>query len=164
MKTFVTILLAAAVSAGVVRAEDQEKKEDETLAEKASQTLDTTREKTKEASRAVVDTTKRAADAVVDALTPDADARKVDVKLSDDAIAMPTELESGKTAFVVRNAGKEKHNFEVEGGGIDKKFFAPVEPDETKVLHVELKSGTYKVFCPLRDNAKKGMKLKLVVR
>jgi hypothetical protein len=135
MKTFVTVLLAAAVSVAVVRAEDKEKKEDETLAEKASETLDKSKEKTKEVSRAVVDTTKRAADAMVDALTPDADARKVDVKLSDEAIAMPTELESGKTAFVVRNAGKEKHNFEVEGQGIDKKFFAAIEPD--KIRHAQ---------------------------
>ena len=163
MKTFITLLLAAAVSVVVVQAEDKEKKEDETLAEKTSETWDKTKEKTKEAGRAVADTTKRAADAVVDALTPDADARKVDVKLTEHAIAMPTELESGKTAFVVRNAGKEKHNFEVEGEGIDKKFFAPVEPDETKVLHVTLKSGTYKVFCPLKNDEKKGMKLKLTV-
>jgi hypothetical protein len=68
------------------------------------------------------------------------------VTLNEKHIDLPKNLEPGKTAFVVRNAGKVKHNFEVKGEGIEKKFFADLPPDETKVLHVDLKPGTYKVF------------------
>jgi uncharacterized cupredoxin-like copper-binding protein len=77
---------------------------------------------------------------------------------------MPKKLEPGKTAFVVRNAGKEKHNFEIQGAGIEKKFFADLGPDETKVLHVDLKAGTYKVSCPVKDHEGEGMKLNLTVK
>ena len=162
MKTFVTILLAATISLVVVRAEEQEK--DETLGQKTSEAWDKTKEKTKEAARDVADLTKKAADTVTDALTPDADARKVEVKLTEHAISMPTKLESGKTAFIVHNAGNKAQNFNVEGEGIDKKFFAPVDPDQTKVLHVDLKPGAYEVLCPTNNHTKKGMKLKLTVK
>src|SRR5207249_6021174 len=74
MKTFITMLVAAAVSLAVVRAADQE-----SVGEKASDALETTKEKTKEAGRAVVHTTKKAANAVADALTPEAGARQIKV-------------------------------------------------------------------------------------
>jgi uncharacterized cupredoxin-like copper-binding protein len=77
---------------------------------------------------------------------------------------MPKQIESGKTAFVVRNAGKEKHNFELTGEGIDKKFLATVDPNETKVLHVDLKPGAYKIICPVKDHEEEGMKLNLTVK
>lgn len=165
MKTLVLIFLAAAFSIIVVEAADTEEKEkDKTLGEKTSEAWDTTKEKTKEAGRAVADTAKKAADAVVDAVTPDTDARKVEVTLTEHDIDMPKKLESGKTAFVVKNSGKEKHNFEIQGEGIDQKFIFAAGPGETKVLHVNLKTGSYKVYCPMEDHDKKGMKLNLTVK
>jgi uncharacterized cupredoxin-like copper-binding protein len=161
MKTLVSILLALAVSTAVVRATEEEEK---TLGEKTSETLDKAGEKAKEAGRATADTTKKATDAAVDAVTPDSDARRVEVKLSENDIDMPKKLKPGKTAFVVYNAGKEKHNFKVEGEGIDKKFILAVGPTETKVLHVDLKEGTYNASCPMDDHEEKGMKVKLAVR
>ncbi|HTF94145.1 MAG TPA: hypothetical protein VK632_13940, partial [Verrucomicrobiae bacterium] len=103
-------------------------------------------------------------DTVADTLTLEAGARRVDVKLTEHAISMPTKLESGKTAFIVHNAGNKARNFNVEGEGIDKKFFAPVDPDQTKVLHVDLKPGEYEVICPNKNHTKKGMKFKLTVK
>jgi hypothetical protein len=35
----------------------------------------------------------------------------------------PREIAAGKTAFVVRNHGGARQNFEAEGQGIEKKFF-----------------------------------------
>jgi uncharacterized cupredoxin-like copper-binding protein len=138
--------------------------EEKTLGEKTSDTLEKAKEKTKEAGRAVASGTKQAVEAVKDAVTPDADARKVDVTLTENHIAMPKHLEPGKTAFVVRNTGKEKHNFEIEGQGIEKKFLTSLDPDESKTLHVDLKPGTYKVFCPMKDHEHKGMELSLLVK
>jgi uncharacterized cupredoxin-like copper-binding protein len=151
MKTILFVSLALATAISFASAE--EKKTDQSLGEK-----------TKEVGRAIADSTKKAADAVVDAVTPDADARKVEVKLTEHHIDMPKSLEPGKTAFVVRNSGKEKHNFEIKGEGIEKKFFADVGPNDTKVLHVNLKPGTYKVTCPLKDHEGEGMRLNVTVK
>jgi uncharacterized cupredoxin-like copper-binding protein len=41
---------------------------------------------------------------------------------------------------------------------------ATVDPNETKVLHVDLKPGTYKVYCPVKDHEAEGMKLNLTVK
>src|SRR5688572_6157842 len=149
MKTvmLVSVILASAISV----APAQEKKADRTLGEKTESTLEKAGEKTKDVGRAIADTTKKAADAVVDAVTPDKDARKVEVTLREHKIEMPKQVDAGKTAFVVRNIGKEKHNFEIAGEGIEKKFLASVDPNETKVLHIDLKPGNYKVFCPVKD-------------
>ena len=154
---FVPFTFAACLS--LVSAEEKK-----TLGEKTSETFEKAKEKTKEAGRAVADTTKRAVDKVVDAVTPDEDARKVEVKLSEHHIEMPKTLGTGKTAFLVRNAGKEKHNFEIKGEGIEKKFFADIAPNDTKVLHVDLKPGNYKIYCPVGDHATDGMAANLTVK
>ena len=153
-----TVILASIVFASALSlASAEDKKSDKSLGEKTTSTLD-------KAGRAVADTTRKAADAAVDAVTPDSDARKVEVRLAEHHIDMPKRLESGKTAFVVHNTGKEKHNFEIQGEGVEKKFFADLGPDESKVLHVNLKPGTYKVSCPVKDHASEGMNLSLTVK
>ena len=162
MKTFVSVLIAAAVSIAIAQA--QEKKEDKTLGEKTSETLDKAGDTAKKAGRTIADTTQKAADAVVDAVTPEAGARKVNVTLTEHRIAMPKQVKPGKTAFIVKNAGKEKHSFEVKGEGIDQKFLTAVDPNQSKVLHVNLKAGNYEVICPVKDHDDKGMKVNLTVR
>lgn len=135
-----------------------------TLGEKTADTLEKAKDKTVEAGRAVADTTKKVVNKVVDAVTPDADARKVEVRLTEHHVDMPKSLGTGKTAFVVRNAGKQKHNFEIKGEGIEKKFFTDIAPDESKVLHVDLRPGTYKVYCPIGDHNEEGMNTTLTVK
>jgi len=159
MKILYSTIIAAALS--TVPAFGAEEK---TLGEKTSETLGKAAEKTKEAGRAAVDATKSAATAVKDAVTPDRDAQKVEVTLTEHRIEMPRAIPAGKTAFVVTNSGKMKHNFEVEGQGIEKKFLATVDPSETKTLHVDLKPGNYKVFCPVKDHEEKGMDVTLMVK
>jgi len=144
MKTFLAIILAGAISIVALPLQAQTEKKDESVGEKAS-----------DAAHAVVKTAKEAADAVVDAVTPDTDAKKVNVNVTEDSIDMPKSVEPGKTAFVVKNSGKEKHNFEVRGQRIDKKFMLALAPDETKVLHVDLKTGRYKAMCLMTDHEKK---------
>jgi iron uptake system EfeUOB component EfeO/EfeM len=164
MKTFLAIVLAGAISMIALPLQAQTEKKDESVGEKASDAANTAVEKTKEAGRAVAKTTKNAANAVVDAVTPDADANKVNVNVTEDSIDMPKSVEPGKTAFVVKNSGKEKHNFEVRGHGIDKKFMLALAPDQTKVLHVDLKTGQYKAICLMTDHEKKKIAVDLTVR
>jgi len=156
MKTFFSIILAVTVSIGTVRAQGP--------VQKATDVAEDTAETAKNVGHSVAKGTKKAVNTVVDALTPDPDARRVDVTLGEDKIDMPTSLKPGKTAFIVKNAGKQKHNFEVRGNGTDQKFLVDLTPKQTKVLHVNLKRGTYTVYCPVGDNQKKGMETSLTVR
>ena len=156
MKTFFSIILAITVSNGTVRAQGP--------VQKATDVAEDTAETAKNVGHSVAKGTKKAVNTVVDALTPDADARRVDVTLGEYKIDMPTSLKPGKTAFIVKNAGKHKHNFEVKGNGTDQKFLVDLTPKQTKVLHVNLKRGTYTVYCPVGDNQKKGMETSLTVR
>lgn len=163
-----TITLAAlAFAAAIAMASADERKDEKTLGERTKETLEKAKDKTVETGRAIaegtkevtkkaIEKTKEAAGTVMDAVTPDADARKVEVNLKENQIDMPAKLAAGKTAFVVRNAGKVKHNFEIQGQGTDKKFLMNVDPDETKVLHVDLKPGTYHASCPMQGHESEG--------
>ncbi len=156
MKTIFSIVLAVIVSIGTVRAQGP--------VQKATDVAEDTAETAKNVGHSVAKGTKKAVNTVVDALTPDADARRVNVTLGEYKIDMPTSLKPGKTAFIVKNAGKQRHNFEVKGNGTDQKFITDLTPEQTKVLHVRLKRGTYTVYCPVGDNQKKGMETSLTVR
>jgi hypothetical protein len=161
MKTMPIVSLALAATFSLAMAED--KKTDKSLGEKTTESLKKAGEKTKEAGRDVADAAKKTTDTVVDALLPDKDARKVDVTLTGRHINVPKNLESGKTAFIVRNADTAKHNFEIQGEGVEKKFFTDIPPEKTKVLHVRLKPGTYKVFYPGEGQEHEGTS-ELIVR
>jgi uncharacterized cupredoxin-like copper-binding protein len=156
MKIFCSIIFAVTISTGTVRAEGP--------IHKAADVAEDTAETAKNVGHSVVKGTKKAVNTVVDALTPDPDARRVDVTLSEYKIDMPTGLKPGKTAFVVRNAGKHTHSFAVRGNGTDLKFATSVSRNKTKVLHVTLKRGTYTAYCPVDGHANKGMRVPLTVR
>jgi len=139
-------LVCAALSLTICRADD------ETIGQKTADGLKAAKDKTVEAGQAVVNETKKVAETVKDAVTPSADARKIDVTLKSHYIEIPRDIPSGKTAFVVHNAGKERQNFKIEGQGIEKGFFLAIEPSDTKTMEVDLHPGDYKVFVPGKDN------------
>lgn len=155
-------LLAAALSSGVAWAADSDK----SLGEKTSDTLGKVKDKTVEAGKVIADDTKKAATTVKDAVMPDKDARKVEVTLGERHIQMDREIPAGKTAFVVRNNGRERQNFKIEGNGLDKEFMIAVAPNDTKTLSVDLKHGDYKVFVPMpgKDSEAKGSEVMLKVK
>jgi archaellum component FlaG (FlaF/FlaG flagellin family) len=142
MKTFFSIVFAGLISTAVAQVDT------------AENVVHSTVRGTEKAARTVAHGVKKAADTVEDAFTPDSDARRVDVTITEDRIDMPTQLEPGKTAFVVKNGGKTAQNFEVEGRSVDRKFAAAPNPGQTKVLHVILKRGTYTVYSPGTDGNK----------
>jgi uncharacterized cupredoxin-like copper-binding protein len=156
MKIYLLTVIAVTISLSVIQAEGPVQK----AGEVAEDTVDTA----KNVGRSVAKGTRKAVNRVADALTPDSDARPVDVTLTEYHIDMPTSLKPGKTAFIVKNAGKQRHNFEVQGNGTDEKFLKNVAPGQTKVLHVDLKRGSYMVYCPVDGHQKKGMEVKVTVR
>lgn len=165
-KLLSAILCAGAVSLGTALADDTNTSTppNKTLGQKTADTLEKAKDATVDAGKAVVRGTENAATAVKDAVLPDADARKVDVKLTDDHIQMPRDLRAGKIAFVVRNDGKESHNLKIEGQGIEKDFLLPVGPEDSKTLNVDLKPGNYKVFVPGKDSTYKGSDVTITVK
>jgi len=166
MKTTIlcSALLAAALCAGPVLGDDQKPQDQKTLGEKAADTLEKAKDTTVDAGRAVVDDTKKAAETIKDTVLPEPNARKVDVTLTERRIDMPRELPAGKTAFVVRNNGKERQNFKIEGPGLAREFIIPVAPAESKTLNVDLKPGDYKVLVPGKDSQFKGDEFTLSVK
>ncbi len=88
----------------------------------------------------------------------------VEVKLREFKIEMPTTLSAGPTTFKVTNTGSDVHSFEVEGNGIEKGLGAKLEAGQTKLLQVNLKPGTYKVYCPVDGHKMIGMSLDLMVK
>src|SRR5687767_940264 len=93
----------------------------------------------------------------------DADAHKVEVKLIEHKIEMVKEVPAGKIAFVVTNAGQKEHSFGIEGSGVSNKLSATLDAGESKTLQVELKPGTYRIYCPVGEHSMRGMERNLHV-
>jgi Cupredoxin-like domain len=86
-----------------------------------------------------------------------------EVHLIEYAIHMPDTLPAGRVAFNVENGGKETHAFEIEGNGIEQKT-NELTRGNTASLEVDLKPGTYTIYCPVDGHAEKGMKKTVTVR
>lgn len=86
-----------------------------------------------------------------------------EVHLIEYAIHMPDTLPAGRIAFNVENGGKETHAFEIEGNGIEQKT-NELTRGNTASLEVDLKPGTYTIYCPVNGHAEKGMKKTVTVR
>ena len=153
------VFLACAFCCAVAQAEEK------TVSEKSAEVWDKTKKKTKEVSKAVVKKTKETVKAIEHKIdTPDADARKVPVTITDGGVQMPASLRPGKTAFIVKNNGKQKHNFEIEGEHLDKSFWFAITPKDSKTMQVNLKPGSYEAHCSVADHANKEAKVKLAVK
>ncbi|MGH7616304.1 MAG: cupredoxin domain-containing protein [Gemmatimonadaceae bacterium] len=92
-------------------------------------------------------------------------AQGIPVTLSEWKIEMPRDtVRAGQVTFRIKNTGTMVHGFHVEGGNVDKD--APQIPaGQSGTLTVNLKPGTYDIYCPLAENSHKmaGMSRKLVV-
>ena len=86
-----------------------------------------------------------------------------EVHLIEYEIHLPAELSAGRLGFNVENGGKEDHAFEIEGNGIEEKTL-PIKRGDSAALTVSLQPGTYTVYCPIKDHAKKGMKTTITVQ
>lgn len=86
-----------------------------------------------------------------------------EVHLIEYAIHMPDTLPAGRIAFNVENGGKETHAFEIEGNGIEEKT-NELTRGNTASLEVELRPGTYTIYCPVKGHAEKGMKKTVTVK
>jgi uncharacterized cupredoxin-like copper-binding protein len=104
------------------------------------------------------------ADTNAAAAVPDTAKGSVEVKLTEYKIEMPASVRAGATTFKVTNTGEETHGFEIEGNGIEKALKPRLKNGESGSLQVDLKPGTYKVYCPVLGHKRRGMSLDLTVK
>lgn len=86
-----------------------------------------------------------------------------EVHLIEYAINMPETIRAGHHVFQVDNAGKENHAFEIEGNGVHAKT-SVLTRGGGAALEVDLKPGTYTVYCPVEGHKGKGMSRTITVR
>jgi len=78
-------------------------------------------------------------------------------------IALPKNtLAAGSYAFDVANDGKIDHNLVVHGNGVDEQT-PTIHAGDSATLKVDLKPGTYDVYCSIPGHKQAGMDLKLTV-
>lgn len=86
------------------------------------------------------------------------------VQLIEYSIRMPQTVTAGKQAFHVVNNGKELHSFEIEGHGVHTRLPSDLSAGSESHFDVDLKPGTYTVYCPVKDHKQRGMTATLTVK
>jgi uncharacterized cupredoxin-like copper-binding protein len=69
----------------------------------------------------------------------------------------------GTYVFKAVNSGETAHALEVEGQGIEEET-EEIQPGQSAELKVELKAGTYELYCPVGGHKEEGMEGKLTVK
>ena len=78
-------------------------------------------------------------------------------------IALPSStIAAGSYSFDVKNDGKIDHDFVIKGNGVDEKT-PTIGAGESATLDVDLKPGTYDVYCSIPGHKQAGMDVKLTV-
>lgn len=73
-----------------------------------------------------------------------------------------TPTKAGSYAFAVKNDGKVPHDLVVSGNGVNAKT-PLLNPGDSNTLKVDLKPGTYDLYCSVPGHKQAGMNLKLTV-
>jgi len=96
----------------------------------------------------------------VDAATSPA----IEVQLTEYEIRMPDTLAAGRVHFKIANAGKQAHNFVIEGPGISQKLDSDLSRGDTGEITMNLPAGSYTVYCPVDGHRGRGMQRMVVAR
>ncbi|HEY3207891.1 MAG TPA: plastocyanin/azurin family copper-binding protein [Gaiellaceae bacterium] len=96
--------------------------------------------------------------------TAPAAAKQIAVKETEFKIALPTEsLKPGSYEFDVDNGGKIDHDLVVKGPGVNDEKTPLLAAGKTAKLKVDLKSGTYELYCSVPGHKQAGMDVKITV-
>jgi uncharacterized cupredoxin-like copper-binding protein len=96
--------------------------------------------------------------------TAPAAAKQIAVKETEFKIALPTEsLKPGSYEFDVDNGGKIDHDLVVKGPGVNDQKTPLLAAGKTAKLKVDLKSGTYELYCSVPGHKQAGMDVKITV-
>jgi plastocyanin len=86
------------------------------------------------------------------------------VELTEFAIHMPQTLNAGPQHFKITNSGKQNHNFVITGTGVSAQLPDNLSRGDSTDITVDLKPGTYVVFCPIDAHRSKGMQTTVTVK
>ena len=64
--------------------------------------------------------------------------------------------DAGEVTFVLTNDGGTGHALEIEGEGVEDETDT-IEPGQTAELTVDLKDGSYEIYCPVDGHREQGM-------
>ncbi|MGQ0814867.1 MAG: cupredoxin domain-containing protein [Gemmatimonadota bacterium] len=100
--------------------------------------------------------------------SPAADTTHVEATLNEWRVQLSVDtVAAGPVQFMIRNSGQVTHAFEVEGEGLEEEI-DDIQAGANATLTVNLRPGTYEVYCPRDDDAgnhkAKGMTTQLIVR
>jgi plastocyanin len=95
---------------------------------------------------------------------PPAAAPQIEVQLTEYEIQMPDTIAAGRQTFHVTNAGKLNHNFAIEGNGFATKLSYDLTRGDSTPLTVDLKPGSYTVYCPVDKHRGRGMQRTITVK
>jgi plastocyanin len=70
--------------------------------------------------------------------------------------------EAGSYTLEVTNDGKVAHALEIEGQGLEEET-ETIQPGETAELTIDLKNGSYEIYCPIDGHRQSGMEGALTV-
>lgn len=88
---------------------------------------------------------------------------EVPVSETEFKIALPSKtVQAGSYSFEVKNDGKIDHDFVVKGNGVDEKT-TTIAAGDSATLMVDLKPGSYDVYCSIPGHKQAGMDAKLTV-
>ena len=90
---------------------------------------------------------------------------EIPVQLSDYTITPSTlsPREGGEITFSIINNGPSAHALEFEGIGVEEET-GTIDTGGRAKLTVDLKPGTYEMYCPIGDHRSRGMEGSIVVR
>lgn len=88
----------------------------------------------------------------------------VNVTETEFKLDMPSTVKAGMVTFNVTNNGTVAHSLEIQGQGIDQQLPSQIQPGQSGTLQVNLKPGTYMVFCPVDNHRGAGMVVTLTVQ
>lgn len=95
---------------------------------------------------------------------PAAATNLVQVELTEYEIKMPDALAAGHQTLNITNAGKQNHNFAIEGPGVQTKLASDLMRGDSQQIGLDLKPGTYTIYCPVDGHRGRGMQRTLTVR
>lgn len=84
-------------------------------------------------------------------------AKTADVELTEYLITIPNTIPSGPMTLNIANGGKEDHGLVIEGNGYHASLPEPLKRGDRTTLDINLKPGTYQVYCPVDGHKGKGM-------
>ena len=74
-----------------------------------------------------------------------------------------TSLKAGKVEFELKNDGQIGHDLVVKGPGVSDEKTPVIDGGKTATLNVDLKSGTYELYCSVPGHKQAGMDTKLTI-